>query len=232
MITWVKAILAALAIGLGSGLPGLGEENSVQRLQNVQQGMAGETWPKKPENRISQLSGKMKDTAKISPRFYGQDKEFPTRQLGEWQKDSHLATRAKWNDGSERRWEETRWNQDREWSGAGEKNQKFQSLSEPTLAGFRSSREIEKAAMPGWSSRASRLGGASDGGLRMYDGHLTRVRNQIWDENKSPRDLGPGRQERFRPEEVEKILSQPVGNFQGKTTERSGGASPLATADN
>jgi len=232
MITPVRDVFLAIGIGLATVLTVRGEENSAQRLQSAQQGMAEESWPKKPDNRISPLSGKMKDTAKISPRFYGQDKEFPTRQLGEWQKESRLAAKARWEDKSSRGWEDTRWNQSREWSGAGEKNQKFQSVAEPAEMDSFSSREIEKVTMSGWSSRASRLAGTPDGTLRRYDGRLTRVRNQVWEESDSPRDLGPGRPERFRPEEVEKILSQPAGDFQGKARERSGGASPLAAADN
>ena len=222
----------AAGLGLTSVLMAWGEENSTQRLQRAQQGMAEENWPKKPDNRISPLSGKMKETAKISPRFYGQEKEFPTRQLGEWQKESRLALKARWEDGSGRGWEEARWSQSREWSGAGEKNQKFQSKSEPAQMNPRSSREIERVTMPGWSSRASRLARASDGTLRKYDGRLTRVRNQVWNESETPRDLGPGRQEKFSPAEVEKMFSRPVGELRGAAREQSAEASRLAAADN
>ena len=211
---------------------GWGGENSVQRLEKAQKGMAEKSWPQKPGDRVSPLSGKMKETARISPRFYGQEKEFPTRQLGEWQKESRLGAQARWEGGGGRIWEEARWNQQRPWSKGEEKHEKFQPASIQAAEGREPDREIEKVAAPGWSSRNARLAVHRERGLRRYEGRLTRVRSQVWEEGEGQRELGPARRERFRPEEVEKILSQPVGEFRPGATEQSQKASPLAAADN
>lgn len=221
-----------MALAAGSSLIAVAEENSAQRLESAQQGMAESSWPKKPDNRLSSLSGKMRETKKISPKISGHDREFRTQQLGAWNKDSRLGSVARWEGGSPCSWVETRWNQNRDWVGADERSEKFQPAGGPTGAGELSYREVEKAPSPDWSSRSSRLGGSADGSVRRYDGKLTRVRAQVWQEEKNARDLGPERQEKFRPEDVEKILSQPVGEFAPRARERSPSASPLVTAGN
>jgi len=228
----VKAFLLALGIGLVSVLPGLGEETSAQRLENAQQGIAGGSWPKKPDNRLSPLSGKMKDTAEISPQFYGQDKEFRVRQAGEWNKEAHLGSTTRWEGTKGQAWEKARWEKDREWSGSGVVNEKFQPSADPTATPVMSYRELGVTPVTDWSSRSSRLATRPDGAPRLYEGKLTRVREQVAQKDANPRDLGPDRREQFRPEEVEKMLSQPVGEFRRAATEQSPSASPLAAADN
>lgn len=189
----------------------MGEENSARRLENAQQGMAEPSWPRKPDSRLSPLSGKMKDTEKISPKFFGQDREFRTRQLDEWSRESRLGSAARWEGASPSSWEQTRWHQNRDWAESGEKNATFQPAGGLAGAGGVQYREVEKAPRPDWSSRSSRLSGSADGLLRRYDGKLTRVREQVRQEERSARDLGPDRREQFRPEEVEKILARPTG---------------------
>ena len=215
MITWVKAIFAALAIGLGSGLPGLGEENSAQRLGNAQSGMAEASWPRKPDNRLSPLSGKMKDSQEISVRYYGKEKEFRGQSAEGWQKEAVFGKKANWEGASGRRWEEARWEQDRDWVADRGESKRFQPQKE--LASERTVKmpEMERETAPGWSSRAARMGGNREESLRMYEGRLTRVRQQVWQESEETRDLGAGRQEEFSPAEVEKMLSQPAGQPRG-----------------
>ena len=232
MITWVKAILAALAIGLGSGLPGLGEENSAQRLGNAQSGMAEASWPRKPDNRLSPLSGKMKDSQEISLRYYGKEKEFRGQSAEGWLKEASLGRKPNWEGASGRNREEARWGQDREWASGKGSNEKFQPQAELTPERTITMREIKRETAQGWSSRTSRMAGASDGALRMYEGRLTRVRDQVWNEGEIPRSLGSGRQEKFSPAEVDKILMQPTAELQEAPREQSVKASPLAAADN
>ena len=93
-------------------------------------------------------------------------------------------------------------------------------------------REIGREAAEGWSSRAARMGGGREGSLRMYEGRLTRVRQQVWQESEEARDLGPGRQEKFSPQEVERMLADPLGQARGAAREQSPAASLLAAADN
>ena len=107
----VKTIFLALGIGLTSVLSGLGEENSAQRLENAQQGMAEGSWPRKPDNRLSPLSGKMKESQVISMRYYGQEKEFRAKSADEWMKEAAWGREVSWKGASARRWEESRWEQ-------------------------------------------------------------------------------------------------------------------------
>ena len=69
----------------------------------------------------------------------------------------------------------------------------------------------------------------------MYEGRFTRVRQQVAvqeTELENERDLGPERQEQFRPSEVEKMLADPLKDIRGQVKERPSAASPLAAADN
>lgn len=207
------------------------DESSVQRLENVQKGMAEASWPRKPDNRMSPLSGKMKDIAEISPKFYGQDKEFRGKEAGEWQKEANLGARKNWESPAGKGWEEARWNQGRNWAGADRADEKFRFSQEIASEKTTIYRELEKEPAADWSSRSASLGARADGSLRMYEGRLVRVREQVWREEQSARDLGPGRQEKFSPEEVEKMLSQPAGPTRGATAQ-SPAASPLAAAGN
>ena len=230
----MKAFLLILGIPAAMAGSGMGGENSAQRLDDAQQGMAEPSWPRKPDGRLSSLSGKMKDTQMISPKAFGQEKEFRARRSGEWNTASRAGAAARWEGGSPRNWEQTLWNQKRDWSNGWKANQDFRLAGELTAARERDEREIkkERAQAPDWSARSSRLAGGGDGSLRRYEGRLTRVRERVLQEERGPRDLGPERQERFRPEEVQKMLSQPVGEFDQQARAQSPSASPLAAADN
>ena len=207
------------------------EENSARRLENAQTGMAEGSWPRKPDNRLSPLSGKMKNITVTSPRSYGREKEFRTRS---WDDAEKVAGRnsAEWQAPLGRRWEEVHWNQAGEWEERERRNERFQPLAAAGTGQVLSYRDLDRESAPDWSSRSSSLAGSGNGLLRMYEGRLTRVREQVTREEKGARDLGPGRQEKFSPQEVERMLSHPVGELQGTVTEQSAGASPLSTAGN
>jgi hypothetical protein len=225
-----KIFLMGLGCVLVCGVTG--EENSAQRLENAQRGMAEPSWPRKPDNRLSPLSGKMKDSREISVRYYGKEKEFRGKSAEGWRKEAPFGAKAIWEGASGRKWEEARWGQERDWAAGQGENEKFRPQKELAAERTVTMREMERETAQGWSSRAARLGGGREGSLRMYEGRLTRVRQQVWQENEEVRDLGPGRQEKFSPQEVERMLSQPVGELRGAVREQSPTASPLAAADN
>ena len=163
---------------LVAGLLGMGvaawaeDETSSQRLENAQRGMAEASWPRKPDNRMSSLSGKMKDITEISPRFYGQDKEFRGKEAGDWQKESGMGSRGNWVAPAGRGWEEARWNRGRDWAGAEKTDGQFPLPQELAAAKTTAYRELERESAPDWSSRSASLGAQTDGSLRMYEGRF------------------------------------------------------------
>lgn len=232
---------SAFPVGLGLVLAaalGMAEEkNSAQRLERAQQGMVEASWPRKPDDRLSPLSGKMKEIATISPRFYGGSQEISVKTTRDWQKEASLGAKGPWVRGGERGWEEARWNRTKDWAGGTGRHEKFQPAEDPANRPSLVFPELGRKPAPDWSSRGSALAGQTDGSLRRYEGRLTRVRRQVAleeppENTEKFRDLGSQRQERFRPDEVEKMLSQPFGEFRGGAKERSPAASPPATADN
>jgi hypothetical protein len=68
----------------------------------------------------------------------------------------------------------------------------------------------------------------------MYEGRLTRVRKQVWLDEEAGKDLGAGRKEKFSPQEVEQMLSNPggAGQVQGGATEQSLKAKPHTAVGN
>jgi len=225
----VRPLILLMALSLAAWAE---EENSAQRLENAQKGMAEGSWPRKPDNRLSPLSGKMKDMTEISPRFYGQEKEFRTRSWGDAERETGSSSAYGWQVPNGRKWEEARWNQEGKWAGHENHNAKFQPSVDSGDSRVLSYRELSRDSAPEWSSRSSSIAGGTDGSLRMYEGKLIRVREQVVREEKSSRDLGPGRQEKFSPEEVEKMLSEPAGELRGTVTGQSATASLPATAGN
>ena len=208
------------------------EEGGAQRLENAQKGMAEASWPRKPDNRLSPLSGKMKEISEISPRYYGQEKEIPAKEAMKWQKEAPLTKKSLWEGSEGRRWEEARWNRTTESALEGNRNEKFRPDEGADSPQILSYRELRRQDGPAWSEKSSTLGGGGNHSLRMYDGRLTRVREQVRMDETEPRDLGPGRQEKFSPDEVQKILSRPVSELLGNPKGQSGEASLHATADN
>ena len=222
----------AWGVGAALALTAVGEENSAQRLENAQQGMASGSWPRKPDDRLSPLSGKMKDSREISMRYYGQEKEFRAKPADEWMKEAAWGREVSWKGTSGRRWEEARWEQGRDRVSGQVQNERFQPGRELAKEQMLTYREVEQKSATDWASRSARLGSGRDGSLRMYDGRLTRVREQVWEEQPKERELGPGRQEKFSPQEVERMLADPLGQVRGAAREQSPEAFPLAAADN
>lgn len=230
----MKGIFWAAGFSIAVALVAIGEENSAQRLENAQRGMAESSWPNKPDNRLSPLSGKMKNVGEISPRYYGQGKEFRAAGLDYLQRESSLGRRPDWEGSDGRRWEQKSWRTQDDFRWEGEANQRFQPQPSAEIhqAAALQYRELARKPGPSWSSRSTRTAQKEDGSLKMYEGKLIRVREQVWREESGSRDLGAGRQERFSPDEVEKILSRPVGEPRGAAKEQSPEASRLAAADN
>lgn len=228
----MKALLLAWGLGLALVLPGLGEETSAGRLENAQTGVAEGSWPRKPDNRLSPLSGKMKESREISVGFYGKEKEIPAKSAEISQRQAPLGQKAPWQGAMGQNWEEVRWNQGQDHAADVSKNTKFQLNDELASRKITTHRELDREPATDWSSRSARLKGGRSDPLPMYEGRLTRVRQQVWQEEPNPRELGPGRQEKFSPEEVEKMLSRPVEELRGTVKEQSPEAFPLATADN
>jgi len=165
-------------------------------------------------------------------RYYGKEKEFRGKSAEGWLKEASFGQKQNWEGVAGRNWEAVRWGQNRDWvSGKGE-SEKFQMQAELASQQTVTMREMERETAQGWSSRAARLGGGRDGSLRMYEGRLTRVRQQVGQGDPRPRDLGPNRQEKFSPREVDEMLSRPVGVPRAAVREQSPEASPLAAADN
>jgi len=228
----MRVILLVLALAVAAIRSGVAEENSARRLENAQRGMAEGSWPRKPDDRLSPLSGKMKTSQEISVRYYGKEKEFRGQLAEGWRKEASFGKKANWEGAAGKKWEEARWRQDRDWVADRGESEKFQPQKELAAERTVTMREINREAAPGWSSRTARMGEGRGGSLRMYEGRLMRVREQVQQEERGARDLGAGRQEQFSPQEVEKMLSQPVGELRGAAKEQSPEVSPLAAADN
>jgi hypothetical protein len=216
----------------GTAWVAVGQESSAQRLEAAQREPYEASWPRKPDNRLSPLSGKMKQVATVSPRLYGSGRELPTTKLDSLQKESRLARSPGWNAPEGAGWEQARW-QAR--SGVADRtmmNESFQAAGEWGGTKSFTAEELPRKRAPDWMSRASDRELGADGSLRRYEGRLTRVREQVWQEEEKARDLGPGRQEKFRPNEVERILAEPIGPTRAAVRGQSRAASPPAVGDN
>ena len=133
-------------MGLGAtlALTAWAEDNSAQRLENVQQEMAEASWPRKPDNRSSPLSGKMKESREISVRYYGKEKEFRGQSAEGWLKEASFGKKANWEGASGRKWEEARWGQDRGWAAGRGQSEKFQPQKELASERTVTMREMER----------------------------------------------------------------------------------------
>ncbi|MFM8654979.1 MAG: hypothetical protein ACKODZ_09705, partial [Verrucomicrobiota bacterium] len=152
-------ILLVLALAVAAIRSGVAEENSARRLENAQRGMAEGSWPRKPDNRLSPLSGKMKDSQEISVRYYGKEKEFRGKSAEGWGKEASFGQKANWEGASGRRWEEARWGQDRDWAAGRGESEKFQPQNELASERTVTMREMDREDAQGWSSRVARMGG-------------------------------------------------------------------------
>ena len=202
------------------------------QMENAPRGFLDASWPKKPESRLSSLSGKMKDVAKISPRLYGAGREFPAEILPLDQRQASVGQRPGW-DGAEAALSKRRpWPDAKDLSAPKALDGRLQPEGGGEALRRWTWKEVESKASPDWSSRPTRLAQREDGSLKKYEGRLLRVKESVQREAETVRDLGPDRRENFSPEEVDQILSRPAGAVRGAATGQSPAACPLAAADN
>ena len=185
-------------------------QESASAMNNAQQGLADSSWPKKPGNQISPLSGKMKDVKQIDQKEYATSKEFKNGRLYDERKESSMASVPMWARSSSAvankesslgthstsSWDQTE--NSRFVQGTRSSFQERENLEQ---------KEFTQKEAPDWSSRASRTFQNEDGTKQMYQGRLIRVRERVaQDDPKMRRDLGEGKKEMYSPSEVKKIL--------------------------
>lgn len=192
------------------------EESSQSRLDAAENGGKEVAWPRKPDNRLSDLSGKMKDFREIPGQEYGGSKEFRSERLYEDRQASSLASVPLWSmtDAKYDAGNESSFQRDSAMATHDSPHRLDPVSSRQAEVSVREERELGWTRREGadWSSRASRMGQATDGTLQMYEGRLARVRQQVnRDATFTERDLGAGRKERYSPEEVQKLLQQQPG---------------------
>ena len=188
----------------------LSAQEGASAVNNAQQGLADTSWPKKPGNQISPLSGKMKDAKRIDQKEYATGKEFKNGRLYQERNESSMASVPMWARSSTAvankesslgthgtsSWDQT-------------ENTRFVQGTRSSLQGKGNleQKEFTQKEAPDWSSRTSRTFQGEDGTRQMYQGRLIHVRERLsYDEPKTERDLGEGRKEMFTPSEVKKIL--------------------------
>ena len=197
-----------LLILLISPLPA---QESASAMNNAQQGLADTSWPKKPGNQISPLSGKMKDVKQIDQKEYATGKEFKNGRLYEERKESSMASVPMWAKSSSSSLDNKESSVSSRSASRLDQSENFR-FSQGTSSSFQGKQNLEQKEFtqkeaPGWSSRTSRTFQGEDGTRQMYQGRLIHVRERLsYDEPKTERDLGEGRKEMFTPSEVKKIL--------------------------
>jgi len=196
-----------LLIFLNSPLPA---QESASAMNNAQQGLADTSWPKKPGNQISPLSGKMKGAKQIDQKEYATGKEFKNDRLYEDRRKSGMASVPMWERSSSAlankesslgthgtsSWDQTQ--NTRFVQGRMSSLQSRENLEQ---------KEVAHKDSGDWSSRTSRTFQNEDGTKQMYQGRLIHVRERVaQDDSNMRRDLGEGKKEMYNPAEVKKIL--------------------------
>ena len=185
-------------------------QESASAMNNAQQGLADTSWPKKPGNQVSQLSGKMKDVKQTDPKGYAGGKEFKSSRVYEDRKESSMASVPMWARSSS-----AIKNKESSLSTHGNspsdqiENSRFSRGASSSLQRKENleQKEFAHKETDDWSSRTSRTFENEDGTRQMYQGRLIRVRERVsQDETSRGRDLGEGKKEMFSPSEVKKIL--------------------------
>jgi len=203
-----------VAVFAGMQLMAQAQESSQSRLDAAEGGSKDVAWPRKPDNRLSNLSGKMKDFREIPNQEYGGSKEFRSERLYEDRQESSMASVPLWSttDSVYGKKSNTLFSKDSDMSDKDSSDRFDPVSSRQQEARIREERELSRQEATGWSSRTSRMGQATDGTLQLYEGRLTRVRQQVSrDSTSTDRDLGEGHREKYSPEEVQKLLQQQPG---------------------
>ena len=193
-------------------------QGSAKNLARAQEGMGEQSWPKKPGSQVSQFSGKMTDFKQIDMKNYQKGKSFDGARLYGDQKESSLASTPLW----EQRTSKLE-GKDSSWAGrqaSGMSPRRNETYGGGQTSSWQRKEEFEKRSVankdePDWISRASPKFQSREGGVVMYEGGLTRVReNFVKDDSMGKRDLGKGRTEMFSPNEVQRLLES-----KGRTTD-------------
>ena len=193
------------------GLVSIGwAQGSAENLSRAQEGMGQQSWPKKPGNQVSSFAGKMTDFKQIDMKNYEKGKSFDGSRVYGDRKESSLASTPLW----EQRTSKLE-GKDSSWSGrqaSGMDARRNQKYGDGQISSWQKKEELEMRSVaskdgPDWISRASPKFQSREGGVVMYEGRLTRVRESaVRDDSLGKRDLGEGRKEMFSPYEVQRLL--------------------------
>jgi hypothetical protein len=205
-------IVLVLFLILGVLLGNVFGETSAGNLADAQQGLADASWPKKPGSQVSSFSGKMTDFKQLDMKNYEKGKSFQGARLYGDQKESKLASTPLWEKGiSSYSGKESSWSGKQASGMDGAKSSSFASGRESSWQNKSMGQldSIARKESPDWASRTSPKFQKEDGGLPMYEGRLTRIRETVArQEPGEGRDLGEGKKETFNPSEVQRLLEQ------------------------
>ena len=205
-------IVLILFLILGVLLGNVFGETSAGNLADAQQGLADSSWPKKPGSQVSSFSGKMTDFKQLDMKNYEKGKSFQGARLYGDQKESKLVSTPLWEKGiSSYSGKESSWSGKQASGMDGAKSSSFASGRESSWQNKSMGQlgSIARKESPDWASRTSPKFQKQDGGLPMYEGRLTRIRETVpRQEPGEGRDLGEGKKETFNPSEVQRLLEQ------------------------
>ncbi len=205
-------IVLVLFLILGVLLGNVFGETSAGNLADAQQGLADSSWPKKPGSQVSSFSGKMTDFKQLDMKNYEKGKSFQGARLYGDQKESKLVSTPLWEKGiSSYSGKESSWSGKQASGMDGAKSSSFASGRESSWQNKSMGQlgSIARKESPDWASRTSPKFQKQDGGLPMYEGRLTRIRETVpRQEPGEGRDLGEGKKETFNPSEVQRLLEQ------------------------
>ncbi len=205
-------VVLVLFLILGVLLGNVFGETSAGNLADAQQGLADSSWPKKHGSQVSSFSGKMTDFKQLDMKNYEKGKSFQGARLYGDQKESKLASTPLWEKGiSSYSGKESSWSGKQVSGMDGAKSSSFASGRESSWQNKSMGQldSIARKESPDWASRTSPKFQKQDGGLPMYEGRLTRIRETVArQEPGEGRDLGEGKKETFNPSEVQRLLEQ------------------------
>jgi len=193
-------------------------QGSAENLARAEEGMGEQSWPKKPGSQVSPFAGKMTDFKQIDMKNYEKGKSFDGARLYGDRKESSLASTPLWEQRSSKLE-----GKDSSWSGrqaSGMDARRNQEFGDGQISSWQKKEGLEMRSVaskdgPDWISRASPKFQNHEGGVVMYEGRLTRVRETVVrDDSLGKRDLGEGRKEMFSPKEVQRLLEA-----KGRTTD-------------
>lgn len=203
-------ILGCLLLLCGALMQDVQGQTGAENLTAAQQGMADASWPKKPGTQMSSLSGKMKDYRQIAPKDYVKGKDLESSRMFEDKKASGLAGTPLWaKTDSSLQGRNAPSNEKIPSSWDHNRNAPFDpAVRQKGENRIQEKKQLSQPDVLDWSSRPSHAFYSKSGSLQMYEGRLTRVKEEILqDEAHSGRDLG-GRAEKFTPAEVQKMLKE------------------------